>query len=856
MLGFYFNTETRKLSYNLLGSVLEQPVQINLGNQLPIRLTFTKNLSPKALVAPVTELTFGVKVAESDEDFVAVCIDFTYEAASKSYVGVLDLNVDELIEAMTGLDDLDCVVGVRYTDATTGPLSSTTVRFTVDRGVVSGDEGTPSHVPTPEEWLSARAVRYDEVQTLDAGEQLQARDNIGLGDSATRDVGTTAGTVAAGDDSRFGTSAAGIAAAVHAATSKATPVDADELPLVDSAAAFGLKKLTWANLKATAKTFFDTLYIAVGGNAGTVTSIGNLTGVVTSVNRATSIADAALSIAKTSGLQTALDGKLSVSGDGSALTGLTSSQITDATQFATPNTLVKRNSVGGASFATDNGNAVYGGATDTGTGVVGESLNGVGVKALSGSGAAITATSSSGDHANFGGGKFVIANNGDTTLTGAIAAASYTGNGSTLSGLTVSQITDLGVGLSSLLLVDLGSPGALLFDNGPLGTPNSGTLTHCSGLPISGLASLGTGVQAALAAPTGFDPGGMVVIGGALGTPSSGVVTNLTGTGGFSTSGNAGTATALQTARTINGVSFNGTANITVTAAAGTLTGTTLAAGVTSSSLTSFGAGIVLGTPTSGNFSTGSFTWPTFNQNTSGSAATLTTARTIFGQSFNGSANIGSGTITLANNLTTSGNFALTLTTTGATNVTLPTTGTLATLTGSETLTNKTLTAPVLGTVASGNLAACTGYLSTALGNIQRVTRTTDLSRSVAAQSADPVLVLALTSGKTYKVKLFAQFVGAGGAFMDATVSGPACSRAIVTLVRSGGTVSAPGFSLGFGTNGLISTGSNLDQNVITEMVLTTSASGNLTVVWGAFAGSGTGSILANSYLETECLDP
>jgi hypothetical protein len=56
-----------------------------------------------------------------------------------------------------------------------------------------------------------------------------------------------------------------------------------------------------------------------------------------------------------------------------------------------------------------------------------------------------------------------------------------------------------------------------------------------------------------------------------------------------SVSGNAGTATALQTARNINGVSFNGTADITVTAAAGTLTGATLAAGVTASSLTSVG---------------------------------------------------------------------------------------------------------------------------------------------------------------------------------------------------------------------------------------------------------------------------
>jgi hypothetical protein len=53
---------------------------------------------------------------------------------------------------------------------------------------------------------------------------------------------------------------------------------------------------------------------------------------------------------------------------------------------------------------------------------------------------------------------------------------------------------------------------------------------------------------------------------------------------------NASTATTLATARNINGVSFNGSADITVPAAAGTLTGGTLASGVTGSSLTSVGA--------------------------------------------------------------------------------------------------------------------------------------------------------------------------------------------------------------------------------------------------------------------------
>lgn len=62
-----------------------------------------------------------------------------------------------------------------------------------------------------------------------------------------------------------------IAPGTHAATSKATPVDADEVSLVDSAASNVLKKLTWLNLKATLKTYFDTLYAAVGSTGGYAT---------------------------------------------------------------------------------------------------------------------------------------------------------------------------------------------------------------------------------------------------------------------------------------------------------------------------------------------------------------------------------------------------------------------------------------------------------------------------------------------------------------------------------------------------------------------------------------------------------
>jgi len=71
------------------------------------------------------------------------------------------------------------------------------------------------------------------------------------------------------------TDAGNVGAAIDGATAKTTPVDADTVALIDSAAGNVLKKLSWANIKATAKTYFDTLYQAVlvsGTNIKTVNS--------------------------------------------------------------------------------------------------------------------------------------------------------------------------------------------------------------------------------------------------------------------------------------------------------------------------------------------------------------------------------------------------------------------------------------------------------------------------------------------------------------------------------------------------------------------------------------------------------
>jgi hypothetical protein len=57
------------------------------------------------------------------------------------------------------------------------------------------------------------------------------------------------------------------------ATAKATPVDADVVGLIDSAASNALKKLSWANIKATLTTLFSSIptkITTLTAGAGTV----------------------------------------------------------------------------------------------------------------------------------------------------------------------------------------------------------------------------------------------------------------------------------------------------------------------------------------------------------------------------------------------------------------------------------------------------------------------------------------------------------------------------------------------------------------------------------------------------------
>lgn len=104
------------------------------------------------------------------------------------------------------------------------------------------------------------AAGATQVETKTASD---ARTALGLGTAAVLDTGTTANKVVKLDGSALlpavdgsaltnlpTLTAAQLAAITHAATSKVTPADNDEIPVADSAASYALKKFVWSNIKA------------------------------------------------------------------------------------------------------------------------------------------------------------------------------------------------------------------------------------------------------------------------------------------------------------------------------------------------------------------------------------------------------------------------------------------------------------------------------------------------------------------------------------------------------------------------------------------------------------------------------
>lgn len=332
---------------------------------------------------------------------------------------------------------------------------------------------------------------------------------------------------------------------------------------------------------------------------------------------------------------------------------------------------------------------------------------------------------------------------GGTTSTGALQSVS-------------------GVGTSGQLLTSNGAGALPTWQDAAGGGANT-ALSNLASVAVN--LSLVPGTAGAIDLGSATKPWGLVYFAGTSGTPG----TNNFRLTGASTSGTriitfpdaAGTVTLLGNTSTGSGAVVLANTPTLITPVLGVATATSI-------------NGLII-TTTTGTFTlTNAKTLTVSNSltlaGTDGKTLTLTTGLTVttndgtiaFGAAsktltVSDSTTLATNSITFGGGevLTLTASNALTLTTTGSTNVTLPTTGTLATLAGSETFSNKTLTAPKF---ASG------GFIADANGNEELIFTTTasavnEITIANAATGTSPSIT---ASGGDTDVSLFIAAKGAG----------------------------------------------------------------------------------------------
>jgi hypothetical protein len=251
--------------------------------------------------------------------------------------------------------------------------------------------------------------------------------------------------------------------------------------------------------------------------------------------------------------------------------------------------------------------------------------------------------------------------------------------------------------------------------------------------------------------------------------------------------------------------------------------------------------------------------------NLTGNASTstkLAATKLIYGNAFDGSTDLaqaiagtfggtgidnGSKTITLggniltANSFTTAGNFSTILTSTGATNIILPTTGTIATLAGTETMTNKTMVDVALTGVPTAPTALA-GTSNNQLATTQFVNATTSAATPDASPTVKGKIQLAGDLGGIAN----SPTVNSVGGSSSSTINTATILANAATDINSNGTIVkrdiVGNFSAGIITADLAGNASTATKLAATKNIYGNAFDGsvNLTqAIAGTFGGTG-----------------
>ena len=166
-------------------------------------------------------------------------------------------------------------------------------------GILTAINGNLATVKMKDESYTCEILQGAEISVGDVVKIIYPQNNSSnkliLGKSGT--VGTGGGSSSGGSET-----VTTLGTLINNATEKAIPVNADMLPLMDSDSSNVVKKLSWANIKTTLKTYFDGLYATISHTHTT----SNITDFSTNVSNNTDVS-ANTSARHTHGNKTILD---------------------------------------------------------------------------------------------------------------------------------------------------------------------------------------------------------------------------------------------------------------------------------------------------------------------------------------------------------------------------------------------------------------------------------------------------------------------------------------------------------------------------------------------------------------------
>lgn len=183
--------------------------------------------------------------------------DNTWQTLDKTAVGLS--NVDNTSDAnkpvstaQAAADALKVTANANITGAT-----KTKITYGINGLITAGADATTADIAasTNKNYITdAQQTVIQNTSGTNTGDQTNVTGNSGTATALQTSRNIDGQAFNGGSDITV------IAPGTHAATSKGTPVDADEFPIANSASSFALGKLTWANLKATLNTYFATLF--------------------------------------------------------------------------------------------------------------------------------------------------------------------------------------------------------------------------------------------------------------------------------------------------------------------------------------------------------------------------------------------------------------------------------------------------------------------------------------------------------------------------------------------------------------------------------------------------------------------